>query len=139
VQFRCVVHNLKTGGERLDGLLPAIQRYAHKLSAATGIQVQVQVSNASHVNDRLAADVFHIVTEGPSNIRRHIQAATANIALEHKDGNLIVIICNDRMDWAIFCQFLPCSITERATALGGRVHVDPQDQTHAAGITEILL
>lgn len=139
VQLRCVVHDLKTGRERIDGLLPAIQRYAHKFSAATGIQVQVQVGNAPHVNDRLTAEVFHIVTEGLSNIRRHTQAATASIALEQKDGNLIVTICNDGVDGAVFCQFSPRSITERATALGGRVHVEYQDQTHATVITEIPL
>jgi signal transduction histidine kinase len=139
VQLRRVVQGLKTGGERVDGLVPAIQRFAHKFSAATGIQVQVEVNNAPHVNDRLAAEVFHIVTEGLSNIRRHSQAATASITLAQQDECLIVQICNDGVDGAAFCLFSPRSITERTTALGGRVRVERQSQTQAAVVTEIPL
>jgi len=139
MQLRRVIQGLKTGGERIDGLVPAIQRFTHKFSAATGIQVELEATNAPHVNDRLAAEVFYIVTEGLSNIRRHSQAATASITLAQQDGCLIVEIGNDGVDGGTFCGFSPRSITERTTALGGRVRVERQGQTHAAVITEIPL
>jgi len=139
VQLRLVILGLKTGGERIDGLVPAIQRFTHKFSAATGIQVELEATNAPHVNDRLAAEVFYIVTEGLSNIRRHSQAATASITLAQQDGCLIVEIGNDGVDGGAFCGFSPRSITERTTALGGRVRVERQGQTHAVVITEIPL
>jgi signal transduction histidine kinase len=139
VQLRHMIHGLKTGGERIDGLVPAIRRFACKFSAATGIQVQIEASGTPHLNDRLSAEVFHIVTEGLNNIRRHTQAATATISLAHKDGYLIVSIRNDGVDGKTFRLFSPRSITERTTALGGRVHVERQGQTHAAVITEIPL
>jgi signal transduction histidine kinase len=138
-QLRRMVQGLKTGGERIDGLVPAIRRFALKFSTATGIQVQVEANGALCVNDRLAAEVFHIVTEGLSNIRRHTQAATATITLMQKDGYLIVQISNDGVDGEAFCLFSPRSITERTTALGGRVHVERQGYAHAAVITEIPL
>jgi len=139
MQLRRVLQGLQTGGERIDGLVPAIQRFTHKFSAATGIQVQVEDSNAPHVNDRLAAEVFHIVTEGLSNVRRHSQAGTASITLAQQDGCLIVQISNNGVDGAAFCRFSPRSITDRTTALGGRVRVERQGQTHVAVITEIPL
>jgi signal transduction histidine kinase len=139
VQLRRMIQGLKTGGERIDRLVPAIRRFACKFSAATGIQVQVEASGAPHINDRLSAEVFHIVTEGLNNIRRHTQAATATISLAQKDGYLIVHIRNDGVDAEAFRLFSPRSITERTTALGGRVHVERQGQTHAAVITEIPL
>jgi len=139
IHLRRIVHGLKTGGEHIDGLLPAIQRFATKFSAATGIRVQVEASDTPHVNDRLAAEVFHIVTEGLSNIRRHTQAATASIRLGHEHGHLIVQISNDGVDGAAFCRFSPRSITERTTALGGQVRVERQGQTHLAVITDIPL
>jgi signal transduction histidine kinase len=138
-QLRHVVQGLKTGGERIDGLVPAIRRFACKFSAATGIQVQVEANGAPHVNDRLAAEVFHIVTEGLSNIRRHTQAATASIVLVQKDGHLIVQIINDGVDGEAFYLFSPRSITERTIALGGRVYVERQGNAHAAVIAEIPL
>ena len=138
-QLRHVVQGMKTGGERIDGLIPAIRRFACKFAAATGIQVQVEADAAPHVNDRLAAEVFRIVTEGLSNIRRHTQAATATIALAQKNGHLIVQITNDGVDGEAFCLFSPRSITERTTTLGGSVHVERQCQAHAAVIAEIPL
>ena len=101
--------------------------------------MQVEADAAPHVNDRLAAEVFRIVTEGLSNIRRHTQAATATIALAQKNGHLIVQITNDGVDGEAFCLFSPRSITERTTTLGGRVHVERQGQAHAAVIAEIPL
>ena len=80
-QLRHLVQGLKNGGERVDGLVLAIRRFGRKFTAATGIQVQVEVNGELHVNDRLATEVFHIVAEGLSNIRRHTLATTASITL----------------------------------------------------------
>jgi signal transduction histidine kinase len=138
-QLRHIVHDLKCGGERFDGLVPALRRFALKFATATGIQVQVEADGESHVNDRLAAEVFHIVTEGLSNIRRHTQAAAATITLAQKNGHLIVQISNDGVEGDAFCLFSPRSITARTTALGGRVRVERQGHAHTAVIAEIPL
>jgi signal transduction histidine kinase len=139
VQLRRLVQGPKTGVERFDVLVPATQRFAYKFSAVTGIQVQVEASGAPHVSDRLAAEVFHIVTEGLSNIRRHSQAASASITLGQQDTYFIVQSSKNKRDGAAFGLFSPRSITERTTALGGRVRVERQGQTYAAVITEIPL
>ena len=139
VQLRHVVQGLKSGGERIDGLVPAIRRFGLKFTAATGIQVQVEVNGELHINDCLAAEVFHIVAEGLSNIRRHTQATTASIALIQENGYLSVQIRNDGVEGEAFMPFTPRSITERTMALGGEVRVERQSPTHVAVIAEIPL
>jgi len=136
-QLRHLVQSLKSGGAHVDGLVPTIRRFSRKFAAATGIQVRVEVNGEPHVNDRLAGEVFHIVAEGLSNIRRHTLATTASITLVQENGQLSVQICNDGVEGETFVPFTPRSITERITALGGQVRVERQSQTHVAVIAEI--
>jgi signal transduction histidine kinase len=138
-QLRHLVQGLKNGGERVGDLVSAIQRFGRKFMAATGIQVRVEVHGEPHVNDRLAAEVFHIVTEGLSNIRRHTLASTASITLAQENSQLSIQIRNDGVEGETFEPFTPRSITERTMALGGQVRVERQSQTHAAVIAEIPL
>ena len=139
MQLRHIVQGLKNGRECIGGLVPAIRRFALKFAAATGIQVDIEADGESPVNDRLAAEVFHIVTEGLSNVRRHTQAATATITLAQKDGHLILQIGNDAVEGAAFTPFTPRSISARATALGGRVRVEHQGHAYTVVTVEIPL
>jgi signal transduction histidine kinase len=138
-QLRHTVQGLKRGGEGVDGLVPALRRFVLKFAAATGIQVQVEIEGELEVSDRLAADVFFIVTEGLSNIRRHTQAAAATIMLAQDNGHLILQIRNDGVQGEEFHPFRPRSITDRATSLGGRVRVERQGHAQTAVIVEIPL
>lgn len=87
----------------------------------------------------MAAEVFSIVTEGLSNIRRHTLATTASITLVQENGQLSIQIRNDGVEGEAFVPFTPRSITERTTALGGEVRVERQGHSHAAVIAEIPL
>jgi hypothetical protein len=107
--------------------------------AATGIQVQGGVDGALLINDALAAEVFHIISEGLSNIRRHTQATTARIALVREMGHLHTQIRNDGAEVEVFERFTPRTITERTVALGGEVRIERQIPAHTAVIAEILL
>jgi signal transduction histidine kinase len=138
-QLRHMVHGLRRSGQGGGGLLPALRRFALKFAAATGIQVQVEANGELHVNDRLAAEVFYIVTEGLSNIRRHTQAAAATITVAHDHGSLILQISNDGVQGETLSPFRPRSITDRATALGGQVRVERQGHAQTAVIVEIPL
>ena len=51
-QLRHMVQGLKRGGEGFDGLVPAIRRFGLKFTAATGIQVQIEV-NGEPAHQRL--------------------------------------------------------------------------------------
>jgi signal transduction histidine kinase len=87
----------------------------------------------------LAAEVFHIVAEGLSNIRRHTRATTASISLAQENSYRGIQIRNDGVEGETFMPFTPRSITERTVALGGEVRIERQGHTHAAVIAAISL
>jgi signal transduction histidine kinase len=74
--LRHYMGELRENGAHDSGLLPggllsAVQRFTKKFAEATGIVVHVEAETALPVYDRLAAEVFRMVAEGLSNVRRH--------------------------------------------------------------------
>ena len=80
----------------------------------------------SAINDRMAAEVFQIVTEGISNICKHTRARTAGVFVSQDDGQLAIDIFNPAADAQghTVAPFRPRSISERAAALGGTLEVE---------------
>jgi signal transduction histidine kinase len=112
------------GGDtpREPELLLALRRQASQVKEFYGIDITVQSQGQLAVNDRLAAEVFQIVNEGMSNIRKHTEARHGAVTLECVRGTLRVRIENDCTE-AAPAEFLPQSIAERAYALGGSMRV----------------
>jgi signal transduction histidine kinase len=142
-ELRRFVWGLKAGEERMDVLLPAIERFAERFSLVTGISVDVEAHGKVKVNDRLAAELFQIVAEGLSNVRRHAFCRDARVEISCKDTSLLLQIKNSRPRTGGNSDgersdghdgnraFRPHSIAERAAALGGetQVFVDEKDYT----------
>ena len=142
-ELRRFVWGLKASEERADILLPAIERYAERFSVVTGIKVDVAAYGRVKVNDRLAAELFQIVAEGLSNVRRHAFCRDARVEISCKESSLLLQIKNsrprsggnadgERVDGQEGVKsFRPHSIAERAASLGGdtQVFVDEKDYT----------
>jgi signal transduction histidine kinase len=142
-QLRRFVGGLKATEERMDVLLPAIERYAEQFTKVTGIKVDVEAIGKVKVNDRLAAELFQIVAEGLSNIRRHAFCRDARVEISCKETSLLLQIKNSRPRAGGNAEpeqhngdngirhFRPRSIAERAALLGGetQVFVDEKDYT----------
>ena len=142
-ELRRFVWGLKATEERGDILVPAIERFAERFSVVTGIKVDVAAYGKIKVNDRLAAELFQIVAEGLSNVRRHAFCRDARVEISCRDSSLLLQIKNSRprsggnpdgergdgQDGVK--SFRPHSIAERAAALGGetQVFVDDKDYT----------
>lgn len=142
-QLRRYVWGLRAGEEKFDVLVPAIQRYAARFSTVTGIQVEVATAGSIKLSDRLAGELFQIVTEGLSNVRRHALCSDARVELSCNEKSVVLQIKNSRPrngekpqadttnsgDNSI--TFKPQSIAERASVLGGetKVFVDEQNYT----------
>jgi signal transduction histidine kinase len=137
--LRRYIYGLREGGEREGNLLPAVQRFATKFAEATGIAVDVEAGPGLCINDRLAAELFQMVAEGLSNVRRHTQALHASITLLRADGSLVMRIANDGLPGLAFSRFTPRSITERAAALGGCARVERDGEGGAAIVIEVPL
>jgi signal transduction histidine kinase len=140
-ELRRFVWGLRAGEERMDVLLPAIERFAERFSLVTGIKVDVEARGKVKVNDRLAAELFQIVAEGLSNVRRHAFCRDARVEISCNDGSLLLQIKNSRPRANPEAEradgnenvkpFRPHSIAERAASLGGDTHVfvDEKDYT----------
>jgi signal transduction histidine kinase len=135
--LRGYVSGLRNGGEAEGSLQASIQRFAAKFTEATGIAVDLALGADIRCNDRLAAEVFQMVAEGLSNVRRHTPAARANVVLARNNGCLMLRIENEGTAESPPAPFTPRSLTERATALGGRAHVDHGASNSTAVIVEI--
>lgn len=126
--LRHYIRGIKTEGGDEDTLLtPAVRRFASKFSQATGIQVEVRASDVITVSDRLAGEVFQMINEGLSNVRRHTRAQKARAVLIQENGNLLVRIENEVSDDTTRVSFRPRSLAERAAALGGELTVENGD------------
>jgi len=136
--LRSYVHGLASSGEHENILVPSVRRFAATFAETTGIAVQVEAAGDMCLNDRLSAEVFQMVTEGLSNIRRHTHAMQARIVLAHRDNYVVLRIEDQGINGSAPAPFTPRSITERATTLGGRVRID-QHEHGSAVIVEIPL
>jgi signal transduction histidine kinase len=120
--------------ESVDGdaqLLPrAVDRFCARFGKATGIEVTVATQLFEQLNDRLAAEIFQMVAEGLSNVRKHSVASRAHVRIAAVDGRLRIDIENDGAPAEARDGFSPRSLTERATALGGRVDVESVSGDH---------
>jgi len=130
---------LKERGERGGSLLPAVRRFAERFAKTTGIAVHVEAQTSLGVHDRLAAEAFHIVAEGLSNVRRHTRSAQATIGLACCNGHLMLRIVNDIAAGSAPAPFMPRSITERAAALGGCTRVEPSAGSVTVVVVDIPL
>jgi signal transduction histidine kinase len=126
--LRGYVHGLREGSARMENLLAALRGYAARFSEATGIGVRVASLTELRVNERLATDVFQLVAEGLSNIRRHTDAREAAIELWQDVDHLIIRIENPNQNGQAPSAFHPRSISERAASLGGRAVVEQHEE-----------
>ena len=124
--LRSYVGGLRDPGssERVNVLSSSVERHAKQLGELYGIEVDVQIASHVNMNDRLAAELFQIVREGLSNIRRHTAATEARISMASVNGDMVLDIENDASSADSHQTFTPRSITERAIALGGRVSIN---------------
>jgi signal transduction histidine kinase len=127
--LRTYVGGLQDPGssERTNVLASSVERHARQLGEFYGIKVDVKLATDLNINDRLAAELFQIVREGLSNIKRHTASTNARISMASFNGDIVLDIENESSLAENRNNFTPRSITERAVGLGGRVSVDVSD------------
>jgi len=137
--LRQYVGEIKTGERSSEAqLLAALRRFCSRFSEATAIEVEVLASEGLSINDRLAGEVFQMITEGLSNVRRHTNARFVKTELSQSDDNLVIKIENENRDGQQQ-PFTPRSMTERALSLGGQVFVDSEGSDSTVVVIEIPL
>jgi signal transduction histidine kinase len=109
-------------------LVAAVKKQAERLGRFYGIAVEVQSDISAHLNGRVAAEVFQIISEGLSNILRHTTAKAAQVQILCEGSILMLKIGNAAGEGAetpaAAASFTPRSIQERVQALGGTTYVE---------------
>ncbi|HEY8562285.1 MAG TPA: histidine kinase [Pyrinomonadaceae bacterium] len=135
--IRNYINRLKgdaTGKDKGVVLVSAIRQQAKKISEFYGIKIDVEATDEIHINDRLSAEIFQIVTEGLSNIKRHTQSKEAAIKISCGAKMLKLEIENKHANGAPPVGFVPVSISGRAHSLGGGVAIENRDD-----LTRVLI
>ncbi len=107
-----------------DVLVSALHRQTDKFQQFYGLKVHINSDSNIHINDRLAAEVFQMVMEGLSNVRRHTKSKTASVNIRREPEELCVEIDNKSDNGHFSKMFLPESIAGRAASLGGTVVIE---------------
>lgn len=122
--MRTFAKTVREGAARQETeLLVALRRQANQVKEFYGLAIAIDAAEGLHVSDRLAAEVFQIVNEGMSNIRKHTRARNGRIDLSNVDDQLRIRIENETPEGPP-APFLPGSIAERTAALGGTITID---------------
>jgi signal transduction histidine kinase len=121
--LRGYVRDLRAGAiAEGAGLEAAVRRFCRRFSDATGVRVDVTTAGPP-IADRLGAELFQMVAEALSNVRRHTAAARAGVRIETVDDRVRVTVSNDGAP-AEPVAFFPRSLGERAAALGGELTIE---------------
>ena len=119
-ELRRYVGGLRRGENSQSAFLPAVRHFATKFSEATGLQIEINSSDDLPIYDRLGAELFQMIEEGLSNIRRHSSSSYAKLAISCENGDLLLQLRNDGRKSLEAASFTPRSIADRAAALGGK-------------------
>ena len=130
-ELRRYVGGLRRGETQQSAFLPAVRHFAAKFSDATGLQIEITSGDDLPIYDRLAAELFQMIEEGLSNIRRHSSSSYAKVGISRQNGDLILQLRNHGRKGSEAVSFIPRSIADRATALGGNttVYTDKNNET----------
>lgn len=126
------LRGVKGQGDAL--LLGAVRRQAERFGQLFGIQVDIEVEGDMPVSRRLAGELFHIVAEGLSNVRRHSSARKAVIRLASEEQWLTLSIRNESGGKSPPPDFVPRSLAQRTEALGGILEIEANSSETAVNV-----
>jgi signal transduction histidine kinase len=122
----------------VEPLVPALLELAKNYQRRHGIEVTVNADSDLKINERMAAEIYQLVAEGLSNVRRHTKSKHAIVNIRYQEEQLVVEMANECHSKGSFKQFKPRSMTERATNLGGTVSVHHQPSIGTVLATTIV-
>jgi len=136
--LRDVVSGLRRGddpNQEDSAPLAALHREARRFESLYGLKVNVFAPHAPRLRGAAAKAVLLMVNEALTNARRHTSARAVTVLLDVTQTDVLLRLRNDHgPEDTLPADFLPRSLTERATELGGGVEV-----SHQPDFTEIVI
>ena len=123
--LRAYVANLRGGnpGWPGDNLLASLRDQIQHYRDFYGIEIHLQGNPDMQFSGRIAAEVYQIVCEALSNVYRHTASKQARVELRCDAHGLDIEVANLRQADKSRPAFMPRSIAERASSLGGATEV----------------
>lgn len=136
--LRDVISGLRRGDDpnQADGApLAALQRQAQRFEALYGLKVNIFAPHAPRLRGAAAKAVLHMVNEALTNARRHTSATAVTVLLDVTQADVVLRMRNDHgQGETLPPDFLPGSLSDRATEFGGHVQIN-----HEPDFTEIVI
>lgn len=124
--MRQFARRFRDGRQQEPELLIALRRQLNQVRTFYDVDVTLEAERVQTINDRMAAQVFQIVTEAVSNICKHTSAKNAQVRLAIDAGQVAIDVANPHDGRAPPVPFRPASIAERVQELGGTLDVATQ-------------
>ncbi|MBI2764152.1 MAG: GAF domain-containing sensor histidine kinase [Chloroflexi bacterium] len=131
VDVREAIFGLRSVIEPGVGLIPAVERYVARFSEAAKLVVQVRASDdarAAILPPSVEDEVFRIVQESLTNVRKHAEAGRAVVELAVDAGALVLSVTDDgrgmfeaptlASDWP---HYGLAAMRERTESIGGTI------------------
>jgi len=122
--MRQFAQRFRNGRQQEPELLIALRRQLSQVRTFYDVDVTLEAEGVQTINDRMAAQVFQIVTEAVSNVCKHTSAKSARVRLAEEDGQIAIDVANPHDGGGRPAPFRPASIAERVQELGGTLDVD---------------
>jgi signal transduction histidine kinase len=126
LEVRRVVEGLRPPALDELGLAGALRQITQRMTAGTGLVVEVEVALLPQLPAAMEVATFRIVAEAVANVARHAHASSCHVVIEAAGGSLRATIADDG-------RGLPSAppagghglqtMRERAEELRGRLHV----------------
>ena len=113
------------------GLAEALREEARRFEQRSGTRCELQLSSASlGLTRESATAMFRVFQEAITNVARHAQASAIRVSLQPENGHVVLEVEDDGKGISSDAIGDPQSLgllgmSERASALGGRVEVAP--------------
>jgi signal transduction histidine kinase len=142
-KVRGIAHAGNVGVNAKDGLLPAVKKFASKVSISNELKIEVKEHGMDQrLENSLEITVFRMIQELIANVIKHAHATEVVISLTHYDQSINLMVEDNGIGFDI-SQIKPQetmglhSIQKRMESLGGSVTVDSIPQKGTSIIIDI--
>lgn len=129
--LRTYTANLREGsGLPGNGLLSAVSDQVERYQRFFGLDFAVECRLTREITGELAAELFHFLVEGMSNVFKHTRSKKGLLHISSDGANVIVRVANEIPRGFRPQPFMPRSIAERVKSLGGELEVHAESDGH---------
>jgi signal transduction histidine kinase len=124
--LRTYAANLREGsGIPGNGLLAAVNDHVERYRRFFGLKFEMDCRLTREISGQLAAELFHFLVEGMSNVFKHTRAKSGTLHIACNATHVMVRVVNEIPRGFHPEDFRPRSIAERVASLGGELTVQP--------------